>query len=109
MNGPFAPGDRVLLTDSRKRRHLITLAPGGEFHTHAGVVRHDDLIGRHDGVTVKTTRGVRLVAVRPTLSEYILEMPRGAQVIYPKDIGPILVLADVGPGDRILEIGRAHV
>ena len=105
MNGPLAAGDRVLLTDSRKRRHLITLAPGGEFHTHAGVVRHDDLIGRDEGVTVKTTRGVRLVAVRPTLSEYILEMPRGAQVIYPKDIGPILVLADVGPGDRILESG----
>jgi tRNA (adenine57-N1/adenine58-N1)-methyltransferase len=101
----FAPGDRVLLVDNRKRRHLVTLAPGGEFHTHAGIVRHDDLIGRPDGVTVRTTRGARLVAVRPTLAEYVLEMPRGAQVIYPKDLGPILVLADMFPGARVLESG----
>lgn len=101
----LAAGDGVLLVDNRKRRHLITLVAGGEFHTHAGVVRHDDLIGRPEGSTVRTTRGARLTAVRPTLGEYILEMPRGAQVIYPKDIGPILVLADVFPGARVLESG----
>ena len=101
----FTAGDRVLLVDNKKRRHLVVLETGGQFHTHAGIVNHDDLIGRPDGTTVRTTRGARLVAVRPTLSEYVLEMPRGAQVIYPKDIGPILVLADVFPGARILESG----
>jgi len=101
----FRPGDRVLLVDNRKRRHLITLVAGGEFHTHAGIVRHDELIGEPEGLTVRTTRGARLTAVRPTLAEYVLEMPRGAQVIYPKDIGPILILADIFPGARILESG----
>jgi tRNA (adenine57-N1/adenine58-N1)-methyltransferase len=105
VSGTFGVGDRVLLVDNRKRRHLITLAAGGEFHTHAGIVRHDDLIGEPEGLTVRTTRGARLTAVRPTLAEYVLEMPRGAQVIYPKDIGPILILADVFPGARILESG----
>jgi tRNA (adenine57-N1/adenine58-N1)-methyltransferase len=101
----FAAGDRVLLVDNKKRRHLVTLAEGGQFHTHAGIVNHDDLIGQPDGTTVRTTRNARLVAVRPTLAEYVLEMPRGAQVIYPKDLGPILILADVFPGARILESG----
>jgi tRNA (adenine57-N1/adenine58-N1)-methyltransferase len=101
----FAAGDRVLLVDAKRRRHLITLAAGGEFHTHAGVLAHDLLIGEPEGVTVRTTLGSRLVAVRPTLSEYVLEMPRGAQVIYPKDLGPILMLADVFPGARVLESG----
>jgi tRNA (adenine57-N1/adenine58-N1)-methyltransferase len=101
----FAAGDRVLLVDHKKRRHLVTLEAGGQFHTHAGIVAHDDLIGSPDGTTVYTSRNARLVAVRPTLSDYVLEMPRGAQVIYPKDLGPILVLADVFPGARILESG----
>lgn len=105
MRKPFGAGDRVLLVDNKRRRHLITLEPGGQFHTHAGMVAHDTIIGADDGATVRTTKGARLVAVRPTLSEYILEMPRGAQVIYPKDIGPILMLADVLPGARVLESG----
>ena len=105
MTSAFAAGDRVLLVDTKRRRHLITLAPGGEFHSHTGVLRHDDLIGHDDGTTVRTTLGARLIAVRPTLAEYILEMPRGAQVIYPKDLGPILMLADIFPGARILESG----
>ena len=105
MNTPFRAGDRVLLVDNKRRRHLVTLEAGGQFHTHAGIVAHDDLIGHADGTTVHTSRGARLVAVRPTLAEYVLEMPRGAQVIYPKDIGPILVLADVFPGARVLESG----
>ena len=95
----------MLLVDNKKRRHLVTLEVGGQFHTHAGIVAHDDLIGHSDGTTVHTSRGARLVAVRPTLAEYVLEMPRGAQVIYPKDLGPILVLADIFPGARILESG----
>lgn len=105
MPRPFAAGDRILLVDSRRRRHLVTLAEGGSFHTHAGVVAHGDLLGREEGIEVRTSRGARLVAVRPTLSEYILKMPRGAQVIYPKDLGPILMLADVFPGARVLESG----
>lgn len=102
---PFAPDDRVLLVDNKRRRHLITLAPGGEFHSHTGVLLHDDLLGSPEGITVRTSKGARLVALRPTLAEYVLEMPRGAQVIYPKDLGPILMLADVFPGARILESG----
>ncbi len=98
-------GERVLLVDSKRRRHLIVLAEGGAFHTHAGVIEHDALIGKPEGITVRTTRGQRLLVLRPTLAEYVLEMPRGAQVIYPKDLGPILVLADVFPGARLLESG----
>jgi tRNA (adenine57-N1/adenine58-N1)-methyltransferase len=105
MPGPFAAGDRVLLVDAKRRRHLVTLEVGGELHLHTGVVRHDDLIGNDEGMTVRTTRGARLVAVRPTMAEYVLEMPRGAQVIYPKDLGPILVMADVFPGATVLESG----
>ncbi len=105
MTRPFAPGDLVLLLDTKRRRHLVTLEPGGEFHSHAGVLRHADVLGREEGVTVLTTLGARLVAVRPTLGEYVLEMPRGAQVIYPKDLGPILLLADIFPGARVLESG----
>ena len=105
MTRPFAPGDQVLLLDMKRRRHLVTLEPGGEFHSHAGVLRHADVLGQEEGVTVRTTLGARFVALRPTLSEYVLEMPRGAQVIYPKDLGPILMLADVAPGTRVLESG----
>lgn len=101
----FAAGDRVLLVDAKRRRHLVTLAVGGQFHTHTGVLEHDALIGTPEGSTVRTTLGSRLVAVRPTLAEYVLEMPRGAQVIYPKDLGPILILADVFPGAQVLESG----
>jgi len=103
--GPLTAGDRVLLLDSKRRRHLVTLQEGGEFHSHAGVLKHDDLIGAEEGVSVRTTKGARLVAVRPTLGDFILEMPRGAQVIYPKDLGPILMHADVFPGARVLESG----
>jgi tRNA (adenine57-N1/adenine58-N1)-methyltransferase len=101
----FAAGDRVLLVDAKRRRHLISLSAGGQFHTHAGVLEHDALIGSPEGSTVRTTLGSKLVAVRPTLAEYVLEMPRGAQVIYPKDLGPILILADVFPGAKVLESG----
>lgn len=105
MPRPLAAGDRVLLIDTKQRRHLVTLEPGGAFHSHAGVVEHNQLIGREEGVTVRTSMNARMVAVRPTLSEYVLKMPRGAQVIYPKDLGPILMLADVFPGARVLETG----
>jgi tRNA (adenine57-N1/adenine58-N1)-methyltransferase len=105
MRGPFALGDHVLLVDAKRRRHLITLKAEGELHLHTGIVRHDDLIGSDEGITVRTTRGAQLIALRPTLAEYVLEMPRGAQVIYPKDLGPILMLGDIHPGARVLESG----
>ena len=105
MSRPLQAGERVLLFDSKGRRYLVTLAEGGEFHTHSGPVPHSDLIGAEEGVTVRSTRGARYVAVRPTLAEVVLKMPRGAQVIYPKDLGPILIMADVFPGARIFESG----
>jgi tRNA (adenine57-N1/adenine58-N1)-methyltransferase catalytic subunit len=102
---PFAPGDRVLLVDSKGRRYLITLAEGSSFQSHAGGLPHAELIGQEEGVLLRTSLGARLQAVRPTLAEYVLKMPRGAQVIYPKDLGPILILADIFPGARVLEAG----
>ena len=103
--GPFRDGERALLLDSKGRRYLITLAAGGAFHSHAGWFSHDDLIGRDEGSELRTTSGARYVALRPTLADFVLKMPRGAQVIYPKDLGHILVAADVFPGARVLEAG----
>ncbi|MGH9137066.1 MAG: tRNA (adenine-N1)-methyltransferase [Acidimicrobiales bacterium] len=105
MSRLLRAGERVLLLDSKRRRYLVTLADGGEFHSHAGVVPHSMLIGEAEGVTVRSTHGARFTAVRPTLADFVLKMPRGAQVIYPKDLGPILLLADVFPGVRVLESG----
>lgn len=105
MRGPFEPGERALLVDRKNRRYLVTLAPGAQFHTHTGFVPHEELIGQPEGVVVRSTTGAWYQAVRPTLADFVLKMPRGAQVIYPKDLGPILLLADVFPGARILESG----
>jgi tRNA (adenine57-N1/adenine58-N1)-methyltransferase catalytic subunit len=105
VSRPFADGDQVLLIDAKKRRYLVTLTAGGEFHTHAGVVAHDDLIGAAEASSVRSSRGSAMLAIRPTLAEFVLTMPRGAQVIYPKDLGPILMLADIFPGARVLESG----
>ncbi|HEU0132884.1 MAG TPA: tRNA (adenine-N1)-methyltransferase [Mycobacteriales bacterium] len=103
--GPLRPGDRVQLTDPKKRMHTITLATGGQFHTHRGIVSHDDLIGGPDGVVVKSTAGTPYLAMRPLLADYVLSMPRGAQVIYPKDAALIVGYADVFPGARVVEAG----
>jgi len=105
VSRPFAAGDKALFLDAKQRRYLVTLAPDGQFHTHAGYVRHEDVIGKDEGVTVRSTTNARYLVVRPTLADFVLKMPRGAQVIYPKDIGPILLLADVFPGARVLEAG----
>jgi tRNA (adenine57-N1/adenine58-N1)-methyltransferase len=101
----LAAGDRVMLLDSKKRRYLLTLTAGGEFHTHAGFVAHDDIIGGLEGTIAKSTKGAEYTVLRPTLEDYVLEMPRGAQVIYPKDLAPICMLADIGPGMRVFETG----
>jgi tRNA (adenine57-N1/adenine58-N1)-methyltransferase len=103
--GPLAEGERVLLIDPKDRRYLLTLAAGRSFHTHAGIVAHDDVIGREEGSTVTGSTGRSFLVVRPTLAEVVLKMPRGAQVIYPKDLGAILLAADIGPGQRVLEAG----
>jgi tRNA (adenine57-N1/adenine58-N1)-methyltransferase len=105
MSRPFAAGERVLLIDTKNRWKLVTLTPGAEFHSHTGFVAHDDIIGQAEGLEVATTRGSRYQVVRPTLADFVLKMPRGAQVIYPKDLGPILMLADIFPGARVLESG----
>ena len=102
---PFVPGERALLFDNKGRRYLVTLAAGGEFHTHSGPVAHDELLGQDEGTQIRSSRGARYIAVRPTLADVVLKMPRGAQVIYPKDLGPILILADVFPGARVFESG----
>ena len=105
MTEAFAHGDQVLVMDSKDRRYLLTLREGGQFHTHAGVTAHDTLVGLSSGATVRSNTGARFVVLRPTLADFVLAMPRGAQVIYPKDLGPLLILADVFPGARILEAG----
>lgn len=97
--------ERVLLVDPRGRRYLVRLRAGSTFHTHSGIVGHDDVIGRPEGSTVAASTGRRFLVLRPTLAEVVLKMPRGAQVIYPKDLGAILLAADVGPGVRVLEAG----
>lgn len=101
----FETGERILLLDHKRRRYLVTLAEGGEFHSHAGYVPHDLMIGREEGVVVESTRGAAYTVLRPTLEDFVLEMPRGAQVIYPKDLAPICMLADIGPGVRVFESG----
>jgi tRNA (adenine57-N1/adenine58-N1)-methyltransferase catalytic subunit len=101
----FQPGDIVLLVDNKNRRYLITLAVDSEFHSHTGFIPHSELIGREEGVRLESTGGGKYLAMRPTLTDYVLKMRRGAQVIYPKDLGPILLLADIFPGARVLEAG----
>ncbi|MCH7789363.1 MAG: tRNA (adenine-N1)-methyltransferase, partial [Acidobacteria bacterium] len=95
----------VLLIDRKKRRYLIDLTDGGEFHSHAGVLGHNALIGSPEGMAYRSSRGAEFIAVRPTLTDFVLKMPRGAQVIYPKDLGPMLFMADIHPGMRVLESG----
>lgn len=103
---PLRAGEPVLLIDERRgTRHLLVLRPGQHFHTDRGYIGHDALIGALDGVTVKTSLGVRYLALRPTLGEYVLEMPRGAQVIYPKDLAVICFFADIAPGQTVVEAG----
>jgi tRNA (adenine57-N1/adenine58-N1)-methyltransferase len=101
----FEPGDRVQLTDPKGRMHTIVLTPGKVFFTHRGGLPHDDLIGRPEGSVVTSSGGTAYLALRPLLSDYVLSMPRGAQVIYPKDAGQIVAMGDVFPGAKVLEAG----
>lgn len=101
----FRAGERALLIDARGRRYLIALRTGAQFHSHMGAVDHDDIIGRAEGISLASSKGGHLLCFRPTLADYQLKMRRGAQVVYPKDVGLILVYADVFPGARVLEAG----
>jgi tRNA (adenine57-N1/adenine58-N1)-methyltransferase catalytic subunit len=102
--GPLAPGDQVQLTDPKGRMHTITLEPGRQFHTHKGILEHDALLGGPEGVVVRIGTAEYL-ALRPLLSDYVLSMKRGAQVVYPKDAGQVVQMADVFPGAVVVEAG----
>ncbi len=105
MSGPFEPGERVLLVDQRGRRYLVRLATGETWHSHGGGLPHDLLIGSAEGTLVHSATGMTFRAFRPRMADFVLKMPRGAQVVYPKDVAAILVEADVFPGSRVLEAG----
>jgi tRNA (adenine57-N1/adenine58-N1)-methyltransferase catalytic subunit len=102
---PLGVGDKVLLYDRKGRRYLLTLADGGRFHFHGGIVAHENLVGRPEGCRVRSTKGVTLLAFRPTAAEWTVKAPRGAQVVYPKDQAMIVGLADVCPGAVAVEAG----
>src|SRR5216683_2807656 len=103
--GPLTPGEPVRLTDPKGRSHLITLRAGASFHTHRGMLSHDDIIGGPDGNVVRSLGGTPYVVFRPLLADYTLAMKRGAAVVYPKDAAQIVAFADVFPGARVLEAG----
>lgn len=103
--GDFAPGDLVQLTDPKGKLHTISLVPGRTFHTHRGGVAHDDIIGRPQGSVIAGAGGAQFLALKPLLDDFVLSMPRGAAVIYPKDAARIIGVAGLGPGSRVAEGG----
>ena len=104
-DAPLAAGELVVLIDRRGRRYLVTLQPGGEWHSHAGLVSHDELIGRDEGTAVRTNRNMEITVLRPTREDFVLKMKRGAQVVYPKDQAMIVAAGDVRPGCTVVEAG----
>lgn len=104
--GPaFAPGDQVQLTDAKGRMHTITLMAGQRFHTEKGGIEHDALIGAGEGIVVTSSKGTQYLALRPLLHDFVMSMPRGATIIYPKDAALIVAFTDIKPGVRVLEAG----
>ena len=103
--GPFVIGDRVQLTDPKGRHYTMLLSTGGEFHTHRGAIAHDAVIGLPEGSVVKSANGDPFLVLRPLLVDYVMSMPRGAQLIYPKDAAQIVIEGDIFPGARVLEAG----
>jgi len=104
-HGPLMAGEPVQLTDPKGRTHLITLRAGASFHTHRGMLSHDDIIGGPDGNVVRSGGGTPYVVFRPLLADFTLAAKRGAAVVYPKDAAQIVAFADVFPGARVLEAG----
>ena len=103
--GYFAAGDRIQLTDPKGKLYSFTITPGKEWHTHKGWIVHDELIGLPEGSVVSTTAGLKFTAFIPLFSDYVLSMPRGATIVYPKDAAMIIAVADVYPGAHVLEAG----
>ena len=101
----FKVGDRVQLTDAKGKMHTITLQLNQEWHTHNGWLVHNDVIGKSEGSVVETTGGLKFLAFKPLLADYVLAMPRGATIVYPKDAALIVGFADIFPGARVLEAG----
>lgn len=101
----FSVGDLVLVVDNKRKRYLFSLVQDGEFHTHAGILYHNEIIEKDAGSQVKNSKDHVFIVMEPTLSDYILKMPRGAQIIYPKDHGSIITHADIFPGAKVLESG----
>jgi len=101
----FKYGDRVQLTDAKGKLYSITLAQGSEWHTHKGMLNHDEIVGLPEGSIVATNQDLKFQAFRPLLADYVLSMPRGATIVYPKDAAMILGVADIKPGIRVLEAG----
>jgi tRNA (adenine57-N1/adenine58-N1)-methyltransferase len=104
-HGPFRAGDQVQLTDPKGRINTITLQPGKQFHSHKGWLEHDEIIGRPEGIVLRSSGGIDFLAFRPLLHDHTLRMPRGAAVVYPKDAGQIVAMADIFPGARVVEAG----
>jgi tRNA (adenine57-N1/adenine58-N1)-methyltransferase catalytic subunit len=104
-SGPFQVGERVQLSDPKGRLHTVTLEAGKQFHTHRGAIEHDALIGAPEGSVVGSTSGTHYLALRPLLADFVLSMPRGAAVIYPKDAAQIITMGDICPGASVLEAG----
>jgi tRNA (adenine57-N1/adenine58-N1)-methyltransferase len=105
MSATFASGEKALFIDSKQRRYLVTLNPEGEFHSHSGFVAHANVIGHRPGLVAESTKGSKYIVLRPTLEDFVVEMPRGAQVIYPKDLAPMCMIGDIHPGVRVFETG----
>jgi tRNA (adenine57-N1/adenine58-N1)-methyltransferase len=103
--GPFREGERVQLTDPKGRMHTVVLAAGKQFHTHRGAIEHDALIGAPEGSVIGSSSGTLYLALRPLLTDFVLSMPRGAAVIYPKDAAQIVMTGDICPGSTVLEAG----
>ena len=104
-DGFFKAGDRIQLTDPKGKLYSFTITPGKEWHTHKGWITHDDLIGLPEGSVVSTTAGLKFTAFIPLLADYVLSMPRGATIVYPKDAAMSVGVADIYPGARVLEAG----
>ena len=104
-DGFFSVGDRIQLTDPKGKMYTFTITQGKEWHTHKGWIVHDDLVGMPEGSVVSTSAGLKFTAFKPLLGDFVLSMPRGATIVYPKDAAMIIGVADIFPGSKVIEAG----